>query len=146
MKKEIRKDVREYILSKVNESLSRLGVSEKVVDTKEFEDRCQGTLHYEFESSPIRQSPMLFKELFVKGYMVSIEEKEDSSLYEQSLENDIVVVNIEYAWKSFRGGSNGTDLGRMIFFVKKKLPESFKDKTWGNSAEVYIYKYEGLEI
>ena len=141
MKKEIRKDVREYILSQVNETLARLGVSEKVVETKEWTDRYDSVLHYNFQSAPIRQTPMLFKKLVVDGYMVSTEVKEGEYLYEYTEENDLVVVNLEYSWQSFSRGTNGTEIGRMIFAVGKKLPK--EDSKY---LEYAIRKLEGLEI
>jgi len=142
MKKEIRKDVREYILSQVNETLARLGVSEQVVETETWEDKYRGTLHYKFKSAPIRQMPMMFKAVVVEGYMVSIELEEGDRLYEYTEENDLVVVNLDYSWQSFSRGTNGTEIGRMIFAVSKKLPETENSKY----LEYAIYKLEGLSI
>ena len=141
MKKEIRKDVREYILSQVNETLARLGVSEKVVETKEWTDRYDSVLHYHFESAPIRQTPMVFKKLVVEGYMVAIELKEGDRLYEYTDENELVVVNLEYSWQSFNRGTNGTEIGRMIFAVSKKLPK--EDSKY---LEYSVEKLDGLSI
>lgn len=147
MKKEIRKDVREYILSQVNETLARLGVSEKVVETKEFEAKYQDTLHYEFQSAPIRQMPMMFKKLVVDGYMVSVEiTKEDDRFFKAYEKRDVVVVNMDYRYNHFRGGSNGCELGRMIFLVERELPENFESEYFENTADLYIRKVEGLSI
>lgn len=146
MKIEIRKEIREYILSHVNETLARLGVSEQVKETKESTDRHNDAMLYGFESPAIRQMPMMFKKVYVDGYMVSVEIKEGDRLEWLAKENDIVVVNLNYRWNSFRGGFNGTEIGRMIFAVKKDLPKKFEN--WGSidSRETYVRKIEGLNI
>lgn len=147
MKKEIRKDVREYILSQVNEALNRLGVFELVQETGEFTpSHNQSKLYYEFESAPIRQTPMLFKKLIVKGDMICVEQKEGDSFFNaQEKGHDIVFVHIEYSWESFRGGSNGTEIGSMVFYVDKDLPKSF-DKSEYIEPRAYIYKAEGVML
>ena len=144
MKTEIRKDVRDYILEQVSESLARLGVSEKVVEIEARER--DGRIWYNFRTAPIKQMPVLFKELVVCGEMVVALVKEDDYLYPATEKNDVVVVDIEYRWKTFRRGENGTELGRMIFLVKKELPESFYSKHFGSVASSYIDKFKGLEI
>jgi len=145
MKKEIRKDVREYILSRVNETLARLGVSEKVVETNEWEDKYRDKLHYNFESAPIKQMPMMFKRLVVSGHLVSVETKEDDRFFKVSQQNDIVVAVFGYEYNHFGGGSNGCDIGRMVFAVSKDLPKSFESEM-GDVADVYIRKLEGVTI
>lgn len=147
MKIEIRQDIREYILSEVNTVLARLGVSEVVYETKVNEGRLKDKLQYEFETAPIRQSPMIFKKLYLSGYMVAVEIKEeDSRFYHLTDENDIVVVNLGYYWESFRGGSNGTELGRMIYAVSKVLPEDFRKDDGLDRLSYYVRKLEGLKL
>ena len=140
MKAEIRKQIREYILSDVNQTLARLGVSEKVVETKE-RNSLLGNIHYDFESPAIHQMPMMFKKVYVDGYMTAVEIKSDRDrFYELTDENDIVVVNLSYRFKSFEGGSNGTEIGRVIYAVSKELPEHFV------CGRNYVQKIEGLLI
>lgn len=145
MRIEIREDVREYILSEVNLSLARLGISEPVQEKEEYVDKYNDLLKYKFESAPIRQQPMMFKKLIVDGYMVTITPKEeDGVLYECRDKQQIVVVRIEYAYEHFDMGRNGCSIGRMIFLVDKDLPKAFNE-IWIR-PETYIRKYEGLEI
>ena len=147
MKKEIRKEIREFILNDVNLTLARLGVSEKALETNANEYNYGSTLHYEFETPAIKQMPMMFKRTYVDGYMVVVEIKDEKDrFYGWSKDNDIVVVNLNYRWNNFGGGSNGTEIGRIIYAVKKDLPEKFED--WGgmDAREYYVRKVEGLAI
>lgn len=73
---EIRKDVRDYILSCANETLARLGVNEKVKEVANVDLYVQTPGVYEFESSPIRHMPMMFKELKAVGCIMAVEVKE----------------------------------------------------------------------
>ena len=146
MKKEIRKDVREYILSQVNESLTRLGVSEKVEEYNINEVRYKDKMQYEFKSAPIRQMPVMFKKLIVSGYMMCIEAQEGDFWYKANQNRDIVVVNLSYRYQHFDMGSNGCEIGRMLFLVDKELPKSFESKIFDDVARNYIFKAEGLQI
>lgn len=147
MKTEIRKEVRDYILSEVNLTLSRLGISEKIVETEEWEDNCRNNIKYRFESPAIKQMPVMFKKLIVEGYMVVIEPKDENDrFYAYKDKADFVVVNLDYSYKHFDMGSNGCSIGRMIFRVDKNLPESFESKFFGRTVGDYVYKIEGLKI
>lgn len=147
MKKEIRKEIREYILNDVNMTLSRLGVSEKAVETSANEYQHGSTLHYEFETPAVHQMPMMFKKAYVNGYMVVIDIKDENArFYGLQEEYDIVVVNLDWRWESFRLGTNGAELGRIIFAVKKNLPEKFSDFAGMDGREYYVRKLEGLTI
>lgn len=146
MKKEIRKEIREFILDEINLMLSRLGVNENVVETKEWSDKYETKLHYEFESGAIRQMPMMFKKLYVYGYMTVVSNNEGDRFFELADKWDIVVVNLSYGWKHFGGGSNGTDIGRVIFAVRKDLPGSLAPSKFGNPCEYCVRKLEGLTL
>lgn len=143
--KEIREDVREYIMRQVSESLARLGVFEPMCELKPREDEYHDRVEYTYESEPIRHTPMLFKELRAKAHMVMLEPKKGGKYFDLTEKHDIICLIIEYKWTSFRNGHNGCDLGRMIFAVEKELPEDFKDK-FGYHADLYINKIEGLNI
>lgn len=147
MKIEIRKEIREFILEDVNLTLARLGVSEKAAETNECECNHGSTLHYEFETPAIHQVPMMFKKTYVEGYIVGIEIKDEKDrLYGWSKEHDIVVVNLDYRWKSFSGGSNGTEIGRIVYAVKRDLPENIEEWRGWDACEYYVRKIEGLTI
>ena len=147
MKKEIRQEIRDYILSDVNMVLARLGVSENAKETGERSVNCDSVLHYEFETPAIRQQPMMFKKAYVDGYMVSIEIKDENDrFYQLAEENDIVVVVLDWRWQNFGGGSNGADLGRIIYAVKKELPEKFGYFGGDDTREYYVHKLEGIKL
>lgn len=86
--KQIRKDIREYILNDVNFTLARLGISEQVVETCEYD-----TLDYLFQSAPIRQMPVMFKRLVVDGYMVSVEVKDEKDEFYQMTKDSVFLGN-----------------------------------------------------
>lgn len=139
MKKEIRKDIRDYILEQVNESLARLGVSEKVVEVREKESRSGEKVVYEFESAPIRQTPVMFRKLYIGGYMTAYESSDPNKHIEVS-------VRLDYWYDLFNGGSNGCSIGWIHFvYLEERLPESF-ESDFGDLAANYIIKRKGLEI
>ena len=147
MKIEIRQEIREYILSDVNMMLARLGVSESAYLTVERVDKYNDTMLYDFVTPSVKQFPVMFKKTYIDGYMVAIEIKDEKDrYYEWSKENDIIVVWLYLRWESFRGGSNGTELGRVIYSVSKDLPKEFKIWAGHDSRENYVRKLEGLEL
>ena len=146
MKNEIRNDVREYILSEVNMTLARLGVSEQVRETLVRDEKYENIIRYQFESAPIRQMPMVFKKLTVGGYMAVITPTDEKHRYYKASEKyHVVFVKLDYRYDLFDGGSNGCGIGYMVFLVDKELPKSFEEDSWIR-PEVYIRKVEGLNI
>ena len=146
MKIEIRKEVREYILDEVNKTLARLGISENVKETKEYDNTYEGLRHYQFESAPIRQMPMMFEKVIVKGYMVAVEQNNDSPYFNLAKNNDIIIVTLDYGYSLFDRGTNGCHIGRMLFAVKKDMPETFEDWAGEDGRSFYVRKLRGLEI
>ena len=145
MKKEIRKEIREFILNDVNMTLARLGISDPVQETRKYENKYDDTLQYKFESGPIRQMPMMFKKVVVEGYIVAVEQA-DSRFANWAEDNDIIVVSLEYRYKNFDMGENGCTIGRIIYAVKKQLPEIFEDFAGEDGREYYVRRIDGLKI
>ena len=123
--KEIKKNIIDYILADVNLSLSRLGISEPLVEVELLGDK----VYRQFETAPIKLSPMIFEKINVVGTLF-LEEKE---------QNDFIMINLRYSWRSFGGGSNGTELGSVVYRVEKKIPES-------DDLRYYIKKEHGIGI
>lgn len=148
MEKEIRKEIREYILKDVNVMLARLGVSESAKETEQEEDKYEGKVRYKFETPAIKQYPMMFRKVYVNGYMVASEISEEGRFSALSKENELVCVILDWSWESFSRGSNGASLGRVIYAVRKDLPEKFdkKDFLGNDPCEYYVRKVEGLEL
>ena len=144
MKIEIRKEIREYILEDVNMTLRRLGISEQVKETKEWTDRHDTRIKYNFESPAINQMPVMFKKLIVVGDIEAYEPKvkegeEPKSYYE-------VVVRLEYSYNHFGGGSNGCSIGYVYYNINKDVPEDLTDTGFGNPYQYYVRKVKGLDI
>ena len=94
----------------------------------------RGNEYIKIESSKFQTMPMMFKEIWIEG-RVTVIDSEDEGKQEVS-------ISLEYHWQSFRGGSNGTDIGYIYFEVEKDLPEKIKE----DSARFYVRKMKGLEI
>ena len=131
---EIRKEIRERILSEVNESLARLGISEPLVETEAYKDKQGNVQHYNSMTAPIKQMPKMFKQLFVVGQMEAYESKDPKRVE--------VCVRLDYAYNHYNSGSNGCDLGRVYFTVDKDLPKEIE----AEHAWWYVRKTRGLEI
>jgi len=143
--KEIRQEIREFILKDVNQTLARMGVSEEVKETKILTDsRCYDSVNYLFESKPIRQMPMMFKEVVVDGRMSTYIQSEHSRYFKVSEKKDVVGVELHYSYNLWGGGSNGCRLGSLVYLVDKDLPENFDDEMM--PVEYYVKKVEGLTI
>lgn len=129
---ELREEIRQYILSDVQMSVMRLCINTAMmlVPGKDY----RGNEYTAIESAPFQTMPVMFKKVWLYGTMTIVEEKENS--YE-------VCVSLDYRWESFRGGSNGMELGRVWYEVAKDLPEKFSEH-WG--CQSYVNKVRGLEI
>lgn len=143
--KEIREEVRKFILNEVLVSLARIGVDCDLMIAKTYEDKCYDTLLYLIESTPITHTPMMFKNLTVTGNMHVMDIKEDSIFFKASQKRDIIRVELDYSYEHFGSGHNGCTLGNMIFQVEKDLPETFGDG-FGEDVGSYIRKAKGLEV
>ena len=132
--KDIYQNVREYIIEDINVSLSRLGISERI------EEVGMATERYQLKTGNIRMTPMLFKELYVIGYMTIIEPKEGDRYYEDSEKYHVVLVSLDYRYINFGGGSNSHKLGRIIYYVDRDVRMNSK------RLNCYIEKIQGINI
>ena len=128
---ELRKEVQEYILSELQKIVMRLGISAqlKLVVNKGY----RGIEYLAIESEKFQTQPVIFKEVWLDGVLEVLKEKEDA--YE-------VYARLDYRWRSFTGGTNGTDLGKCYFDVDKELPENL---TSGNVCH-HVNKRGGIEL
>lgn len=131
--KEIRQDVREYIVNEVNTTLARLGVSENLEPNEE-----RG-IYYNYQTKPIRQYPMMFSSVVVEASISHLQVI--PAVYKGWTEDyDIVCVSLSYRYDTFGGGHNGTEIGNIYFAVGKDMRENIKH------MDMYIHKVKGLEI
>ena len=127
------KEVRDYVLSEVNETLARLGVSESITTLEEKTAR-NGDTYYRGVSAPIRQMPKMFKKLVVVC--------EVNTIVHEYYETTELWASLKYAYEHYDGGSNGCDIGNMWFEVKNDMPNDVDaENVW-----IYVRRKLGLEI
>lgn len=141
MNTEIRKEIREYILNDVNLTLSRFGISKDLELVRESVNRDK-SIDYVLCASNIKQFPVMFKELDVDGRMWSMRVNEGDRFYREG--THLVAVRLGYSYKHFGGGSNGCDIGTILYMVNDDLPNSFDGCLY--SPEYYVRKVKSLEI
>jgi len=135
---EIPEIVREVILSRANLALQRLGISEPL---REINVTNPNERQYIFLSHPIRQFPMMFKEVKVEGRMMDVDAKEGDIFY---LEGERVIeFYLDYTYMSFSNGHNGTEIGYMVFRVPEHLP---KDAGLKEVDTLYVRTIRGLQL
>ena len=128
---ELRTEVQEYILSELQNSVMRLGINAQLKFKEEKDYR--GGKYLAVESTKFQTQPVMFKEVWLEGVISVTDEKENA------IE---VCVRLEYNWRSFSGGTNGTDLGKCYFDVDRELPE----KLTSENVCYYVNKLRGVEI
>ena len=128
---EIRKEIIAFILADINLSLSRLGVSEKV---EIVEKKDSGIA---LASKPIKQMPMMFREVTVKG---SINIVKDDSI-KVSEDQYLIGVGLDYRTEAFNGGRNGCEIGYIVYKVDS-MPEELGE----GEIRYYIRKVRRIEI
>lgn len=101
----------EYVLKEVEVTMARLGVYTKFeyFMTKDY----RGDDVLKAKSEPFRITPMVFKEIWIEGTFFALNNEEGE--FELG-------INLGYHWKSFRGGSNGTELGTICYKVDMDMP------------------------
>lgn len=130
---EIRKEIIAFILADINLSLSRLGVSEKV---EIVEKKDSGIA---LASKPIKQMPMMFREVTVKGAMNIV--KDDS--IKVSEDQYLIGVGLDYRTEAFNGGRNGCEIGYIVYRVDS-IPED--EELGEGEIRYYIRKVRRIEI
>lgn len=128
---EIRKEVLAFILADINLSLSRLGVSENV----EIAEINGGSIA--LASKPIKQMPMIFKEVIVKGAIRIV--KDDS--IKVSDNQYLIGVDLDFRTETFNGGHNGCEIGYIVYRVDS-MPEELGE----GEIKYYIRKIRKIEI
>ena len=103
---EVIKNMSVFILN----SLKRSGVAIEEVTINKTTSR-NGDMKLETITNNIPMTPCIFKELVIDGI--------SKPFIDEQSDNKIICVNFNfnYHWKSFNGGSNGTELGNMKFYI-----------------------------
>ena len=129
---ELREEVKNHIISEVQLSLMRIGISAPLVLVIHKDYR--GNEYLAIESAKFQTMPVMFREVTITGTVNVDDEKKEGGI--------LVSVSLEYQWKSFTGGMNGTELGQLVFFVDKDLPKLMTEER----CRLYIQKVQGLSI
>lgn len=139
---EIRKDIRDYIVSEVAQSLNRLAIYTSFTLEHEWTNRDGKVTSYVYNSEPIQHTPVIFKKLVV-SLILEMQEISESSEYGNMTEKWYgLYVKIEYRYETFNSGSNGTDIGRMRFLIAKDSEE----QVFKQMPTLYVRKVSGIEL
>lgn len=130
---EIRKEVIDFVLADINQSLTRLGVSEKV-EIAEVKEGCIA-----LASKPIKQVPMMFKKVTVEGSLYIVKDETIKVADNQYL----IGVGLDFRTETFMGGGNGCDIGYILYRVDP-MPEDLIDV--GVTVDYYVRKIKGITI
>ncbi len=129
---DLREEVKDYILSEVQRSVMRLGINAQLSYVIKHNYRKNELLT--IESTKFQTMPMMFKELMLVGDIYIADNTEEKDYTE-------ITINLEYRYTSFRGGHNGTELGRITFRLDKDMPKISSDM-----VKFYVRKVQGIEI
>lgn len=117
-KKAMTTKVAEMLMTDAKDILLMLGIS------TEFNYEKNGNVVF-FESQSIPMSPRIFKELRIKGRV-----RYTNTYYMDRLPK--VILELEYKYYMFGGGSNGTNIGHIEYIVEdeiEKIAENYSVQT-----------------
>ena len=137
--KELSEQVLDYIINDVEFTIRRLGINA----TLSVEKR-ENYMHDEFEllvSTSFQTMPVLFKEIHIEGGIGIKDKKGAPDDYIQ------VYISLRNCYTLFNGGTNGSELGRIIYEVDKKTNRKMIES--GNESKyisMIVRKIQSLEI
>lgn len=106
----LNKEIVNYIISDIELTLQRLGINVQLSI-----EQCEDYKHEKFDklvSTSFQTVPMLFKEIHIEG---------DINVMTKATEEDYckVIINLGVSYVYFDGGTNGHELGRVVYVVDK---------------------------
>ena len=106
----LNKEIVNYIISDIDLTLQRLGINVQLSI-----EQCEDYKHEKFDklvSTSFQTVPMLFKEIHIEG---------DINVMTKATEEDYckVIINLGVSYVYFDGGTNGHELGRVMYVVDK---------------------------
>ena len=90
-----------------------------------------------FESTPISMTPRLFKELRIRG----------RAYYTGTTYLDVlpkVILELEYSYKLFGGGSNGTNFGIIEYAVNEDIEKTID--TYGTETAMNFHSFNRINM
>ena len=106
----LNKEIVNYIISDIELTLQRLGINVQLSI-----EQCEDYKHEKFDkliSTSFQTVPMLFKKIHIEG---------DINVMTKATEEDYckVIINLGVSYVYFDGGTNGHELGRVMYVVDK---------------------------
>ena len=128
----LNKEIVNYIINDVELTIKRLGINVQLSI-----EQCEDYNHDKFDkivSTSFQTMPMLFKEIHIEG---------DINVITRETEEDYckVVINLDVRYTHFDGGTNGHNLGKIIYLADK----SYKGRNTKH-INMYVDKVKTLAI
>ena len=92
-----------------------------------------------FESAPISMTPRLFKELRIRGRVYYT-----GTAYLDSLPK--VILELEYSYKLFGGGSNGSNLGIIEYAIDEHIDEQIEQYSLDTIQAFHLYNRINMNL
>ena len=128
----LNKEIVKYIINDVELTMKRLGINVQLSI-----EQCEDYNHDKFDkivSTSFQTMPMLFKEIHIEG---------DINVITKETEEDYckVVINLDVRYTHFDGGTNGHNLGKIMYLANK----SYKGRNTKH-INMYVDKVKSLAI
>ncbi len=128
----LNKEIVNYIINDVELTIKRLGINVQLSI-----EQCEDYNHDKFDkivSTSFQTMPMLFKEIHIEG---------DINVITRETEEDYckVVINLDVRYTHFDGGTNGHNLGKIMYLADK----SYKGRNTKH-INMYVDKVKSLAI
>ncbi len=132
---QLNKNVLDYIIKDVELTINRLGINATLYIRQDKDYK--GNAFEKLVSTSFQTMPMLFKEIHIEAdYNIrDMAEKPDSFME--------VTLNLDYYYRTFDGGTNGHNLGRVIYEVDKGYNKKGNDTKY---MSMYVLKVKSIEI
>ena len=128
----LNKEIVNYIINDVELTIKRLGINVQLSI-----EQCEDYNHEKFDkliSTSFQTMPMLFKEIHIEG---------DINVITKETEEDYckVVINLDVRYTHFDGGTNGYELGKIMYVADKSY-----NGTDTRHINMYVDKVKSLAI
>lgn len=124
-----------YIIKDVETTINRLGINATLFIRKD--ENYRGEPFEKVVSTSFQTMPVLFKEIHIEGdfYLRDMPGMPDDYIE--------VCFNFHYRYRTFDGGMNGHELGKVIYKVDKHYNKKGGDTKY---ISMYVQKVRGIEI
>ena len=129
-KKAMTTKVAELLMTDAKDILLMLGIETEF----DYEER-SGMVY--FTSKPISMTPRMFKELRIKGRVYYT-----GTTYLDTLPK--AILELEYSYKFFGGGSNGSNLGIIEYAVNEDIEKTID--TYGIEAAIDLHSFNRINM